>query len=71
MNWRNLLMKFLNIIKKDRALLNEMRDDLNSTISDTSKLLYRLEEAESKIDHNTGCVKALQKDKQDKVHNRY
>jgi len=66
MKWYNVIKKFLNTIKQDRATLAIMRDDINSNTTDCAKLQYRLEEAELQIKVNASRLQDLENRKADR-----
>jgi len=66
MKWYNQLKLFIHSIKRDRATLEVMREDLNDTIKDTQKLLYRLEEVELQVKLSKALISQLEARKQDR-----
>jgi len=60
MKWYTGIKTFLYRIKQDRSVIVLMRDDLNDNITQCTKLLYRLEEAEAKLERIATRVNYLQ-----------
>jgi len=71
MNWKERCKTFLNSIKQDRSALSVMRDDLNDNIKECTKLLYRLEEAERKINDNTARLAHKEGKTSGSIHNTF